>query len=106
MKKHLIYIIGCSALLASCNLYKSYERPAELPLDGLYRDTIAGNTALSETDTLNFGTMPWREVFTDARLQSLIEKALTNNADMQKAELTYRRHKPDCQLPAFPICPP
>lgn len=91
MKKHLIYIIGCSALLASCNLYKSYERPAELPLDGLYRDTIAGNTALSETDTLNFGTMPWREVFTDARLQSLIEKALTNNADMQKAELNIQK---------------
>lgn len=92
MKRHIIYILGCSALLASCNLYKSYERPDELSqVDGLYRDTATTSGTLSTADTLNFGTMPWREVFTEPQLQTLIEKALTNNTNMQKAEINIEK---------------
>ena len=38
-------------------------------------------------DTLNFGNLSWREVFTDPKLQSLIEKGLTNNTDLRIARL-------------------
>lgn len=92
MKRHILYIVGCSALLASCNLYKNYERPEAMnQLDGLYRDIARADAALSDADTTNFGTMPWREVFTDPQLQTLIEKALANNTDMKKAELNIEK---------------
>lgn len=92
MKIQIIYILGCSALLASCNLYKNYERPDTLSrTEGLYRDTVDANATLSETDTTNFGTMPWREVFTEPQLQHLIETALANNTNLQKAEINIEK---------------
>ena len=39
----------------------------------------------------NFGNLPWKEVFTDAQLQTLIEQALTNNADLRSAALTVKQ---------------
>ena len=42
---------------------------------------------IPQVDTLNFGSLSWREVFTDPQLQSLIEKGLTNNTDLQIARL-------------------
>ena len=78
--KIAIYLLAvCS--LSSCHIYKSYERP-ELPTDSLYR-----KPDIPQTDTLNFGNLSWREVFTDLKLQSLIEKGLTNNTDLQIARL-------------------
>ena len=38
-----------------------------------------------------FGNLPWKEVFTDARLQTLIEQALANNADLRSAALTVKQ---------------
>ncbi len=94
MKRHLLYIIGGCFLLSGCGIYKSYDRPKELEdVSGLYRDPVNANAALSEADTTNFGTMPWREVFTEPQLQALIEKALVNNADMKKAELNIQKAK-------------
>ena len=90
MKRHLIYIIGGSVLLSSCNLYSNYKRPEGLPIDSLYRDTTSVyNVMLS--DTSNFGNTPWQDVFTDSRLQSLINKALIQNTDLQVADLTIRQ---------------
>lgn len=78
--KIAIYLLAlCS--LSSCHIYKSYERP-ELPTDSLYR-----KPDIPQTDTLNFGNLSWREVFTDPQLQGLIEKGLTNNTDLQIARL-------------------
>ena len=64
--------------LYSCRIYSNYERPSNLPTTGLYRDTTSV-TGILVSDTLNFGNTPWRQVFTDANLQALIEKALTKN---------------------------
>jgi outer membrane protein TolC len=36
--------------------------------------------------------MPWREVFTDPKLQTLIEKVLVSN-DMQKADMNIEKAK-------------
>ena len=79
-----------TALLSSCHIYKSYDRPEDITVEGLYRDTIAGGDTLA-ADTANFGNLPWKEVFTDAQLQTLIEQALTNNADLRSAALTVKQ---------------
>lgn len=93
MKKFILPIIS-TALLASCNLYKNYERPEIIDetVSGIYRDTASTGGILAEADTTNFGNTPWREVFTDAKLQSLIEKAL-HNFDMKKADLNIEKAK-------------
>ena len=90
MKKHLIIILGCTAMLSSCHLYSNYERPQGLVSDSLYRDTTS-TYAVLQGDTTNFGNTPWQEVFTDPYLQGLIEKALQNNADIRTADLTIQQ---------------
>ena len=73
-----------TALLSSCHIYKSYDRPEDITTSGLYRDPIAENDTLV-SDTTNFGNLPWREVFTDPPLQSLIEAGLKQNTDLLTA---------------------
>ena len=48
-----------TALLSSCHIYKSYDRPEDITVEGLYRDTIAGGDTLA-ADTANFGNLPWK----------------------------------------------
>jgi len=76
-------------LLASCNLYSNYERPSGIVSDSLFRDTTSTYAVLAN-DTANFGNTPWQQVFTDPALQALINKALSNNADLRTADLTVR----------------
>lgn len=89
MRTHLIYILGACALLSSCKVYRNYERPSDLPTDNLYRDTAESGVLAG--DTVNFGNRPWREVFTDPQLQSLIEQALASNTDLLQADLTLQQ---------------
>ena len=94
MKRQILILLGGCALLTSCGIYGSYERPAEISeIQGLYRDAISMNDTLAVTDTANFGNLPWRHVFTEPQLQALIEKALVNNADVQKAEMNVQKMK-------------
>lgn len=86
MKKQILYMLCATALLSSCHIYKSYDRPEDLTTSGLYRDPVAENDTLA-SDTANFGNLPWREVFTDPQLQSLIELGLKQNTDLQSAIL-------------------
>lgn len=86
MKKKIIYMVCATALLSSCHIYKSYDRPKDISVDSLYRDPISLNDTLS-SDTANFGNLPWRKVFTDPQLQTLIDLGLRQNADLQKAIL-------------------
>ncbi len=90
MKKEIITLMCATALLSSCHIYKSYDRPEDITVEGLYRDTVAGGDTLA-ADTANFGNLPWKEVFTDARLQALIEQALINNPDLRSAALTVKQ---------------
>lgn len=80
------------ALLAfnSCRIYKSYERPENMPTSGLFRDTLT-TTGVLTSDTINFGNTPWRQVFTDPALQSLIERALERNTNLLSAEETVKQ---------------
>lgn len=84
--KKLIYLLCATALLSSCHIYKSYDRPDDIQAAGLYRDTVSTTDTLA-SDTANFGNLPWREVFTDPQLQTLIGQALEHNIDLQTAYL-------------------
>ena len=79
-------MVLATALLASCGLYNKYERP-DVNTKGLVRDVVSLTDTLAVKDTTSFGNMPWRSVFTDPQLQSLIEKGLANNPDLLNAAL-------------------
>ena len=77
MKKNLnIIILGLAALsLSSCKtLYGKYERP-DVKTSGIVRDVASDTDTLAVKDTTTFANIPWRSVFTDPQLQSIIEKA-------------------------------
>ncbi|MBF1391361.1 MAG: efflux transporter outer membrane subunit [Prevotella histicola] len=86
MKKTNIIIIAFAALsLTGCkSLYGNYERP-DVKTSGIVRDPVDDKAALAGSS--DFGNLPWRSVFTDPQLQTLIEKALENNPDLLNAAL-------------------
>ncbi|MBP1614962.1 MAG: multidrug transporter [Bacteroidetes bacterium] len=84
-----IYIIMCGALLSSCNIYRNYRRPENLPTDSLYR---ASEDIIIE-DSLTLGDIPWQEMFRDTLLQNLISCGLENNTDMLVALLQVNEAK-------------
>lgn len=88
MNKSSIIIFALAALtLSGCkSLYGNYERP-DVKTSGIVRDT-ASNAPLAETDTASFGNLPWRSVFTDPQLQTLIERGLKNNPNLLNAALS------------------
>lgn len=85
MKKQIIYLLCATALLSSCHIYKSYDRP-QVNTSGVYRDPAAANDTLV-SDTTNMGNLPWKEIFRDPKLQVLIEQGLASNVDLQSALL-------------------
>ena len=78
--------MSAAMLLTSCGLYNKYERP-EVDTKGLVRDTQSLTDTLAVQDTTSFGNLPWRTVFTDPQLQSLIEQGLKQNPDLLNAAL-------------------
>ena len=89
MKKALI-VSTAVFLLSSCGLYNKYERPSDINTTGLIRDLVSDTDTLRVNSDENFGNLPWRELFTDPQLQSLIEKALENNTDLRNAALNVK----------------
>ena len=87
--RKLLIISSTVLLLSSCGLYNKYDRP-EVMADGIVRDPVVANGALQQTDTTSFGNVPWRQVFTDPQLQSLIEQGLEKNPDLLNAALNVK----------------
>jgi NodT family efflux transporter outer membrane factor (OMF) lipoprotein len=112
--KHLIFkyfnFLIAATLLSSCGLYNTYERPG-VNATGLIRDVVIDTDTLQVNSDENFGQLPWREVFTDPQLQSLIEKALENNTDLRNAALNVKMMEDMLQvaklayLPSVAIAP-
>lgn len=75
--------------MSSCGLYNKYERP-DVNTAGLVRDTASVTDTLAASGADSFGNLPWRSVFTDARLQELIEYALGHNTNMLNAALNVK----------------
>lgn len=121
MKKHIITLFTAGLLLSSCGIYTKYK-PATEVSENLYgeemkafadsSDDLNRSSAVPE-DSLNLGLggMDWRELFTDSKLQVLIEQGLLNNTDYQSAELRVKEAEATLLsaklafLPAFALAP-
>lgn len=88
-KSNIIAIMSATVLMSSCGLYNKYERP-DVNTTGLVRDVKSATDTLAVTDTASFGNLPWRSVFTDNKLQSLIETGLEHNVDLLNAALNVK----------------
>lgn len=93
MKKQIIYMVCATALLSSCHIYKSYDRPEDTDASGVYRDPQSADNTLSDADTTNMGNLPWQEVFQDNKLQALVLQGLESNVDYQSALLRVEEAK-------------
>lgn len=67
--------------MSSCHVYQTYKRPDSLPVDSLYRQSVATG------DTISLASLSWKELFTDSCLQQLIETGIRNNTDLNVARL-------------------
>lgn len=83
MRKIFSYIIllAAAATMSACSIYGRYSRPEEIKTDNLFGENVAIG------DTLSIAQIPWREFFTDKKLQALIEEGLRNNYDLKVATL-------------------
>ncbi|WP_297234899.1 TolC family protein [uncultured Prevotella sp.] len=87
--KSIIAFASAGLLLGSCGIYSKYERP-DVNVKGLVRDSASVADTLAVSDTTSFGNLPWRSVFTDPQLQSLIEQGLAHNTNMLNAALNVK----------------
>lgn len=87
--RNIILFASAAMMLGSCGIYNKYERP-DVNVSGLVRDTARVADTLAVADTASFGNLPWRSVFTDPQLQSLIEYALEHNTNMLNAALNVK----------------
>jgi len=71
-------------LLGGCSLAPKYNRPAA-PVPAVW------STGAAATETKTAAELPWREFFTDERLQKVIGIALGNNRDLRLAALNVER---------------
>ena len=112
MKKLNIWILAVGTLLmSSCGLYQKYERP-DVNTTGLIRDQLSlTDTLVASADSISFGCLPWRSVFTDPQLQAIIQQALDNNPDMLNAALNVQMAEQQLKaarlafLPQFTFAP-
>jgi len=71
------FLIGLAMLSLSACVTQKYTRP-QVNSDGLYRDN---NT----TDTTTIADLPWKQLFADTTLQSLIQQGINQNLDLKQA---------------------
>lgn len=83
-------VVASALLMQSCGIYNKYKRP-EVNTKGLYRDISSDVDTLVSRDTTTLASTPWREVFTDPKLQMLIDSALANNSDLLTAALSVKQ---------------
>lgn len=64
--------------LSGCGIYTTFRSPKyEIPTDAC--------GTVENTDTVSIGDLSWQEFFNDPYLAGLIDSALSNNTDLQKA---------------------
>ncbi len=80
--KNILAVALLTSTLSGCGLYPKFEQAPDVEItDNLY-DYIEATS-----DTANLASLKWRELFTDPKLQSLIEQGLENNTDLNVARL-------------------
>jgi outer membrane protein, multidrug efflux system len=91
MNRKLFLLLGVIVtLLSGCTLAPEYTRPAS-PVPGDWPTGAAYNETKSAASAPTAPGLPWREFFTDERLQKIIETALKNNRDLRLAVLNVER---------------
>ena len=78
MRKFL-YITISAVILSSCHIYKKYERPEDINVASAYRtpEGISNSPSMN-----NIGNLAWTDIYTDQKLQELINYGLSNNTDL------------------------
>ncbi len=105
MIKRIYMLAITTALLSSCGVYNKYSRP-EVETQGVY-----GSEAVSPVDSTTLASMSWKELFSDVKLQKLIESGIANNMDMQAAQLRVEETKASLKaaklsyVPSFALAP-
>ena len=102
--KNIIPLAFAAALMSSCGIYTKYQRP-DVNTTGLVRDSASVSDTLAVADTTSFGNLPWRSVFTDPQLQSLIEKGLECNTNMLNAALNVQMVEAQLQVAKLAFVP-
>lgn len=74
--KHSIFI-GFTILSLSACVTQKYSRP-QVKNEDLYRD-------INTTDTTTMADLPWKSLFSDTTLQSLIQQGINENLDLKQA---------------------
>ena len=92
-KKSVLLILLLTFVAVSCKVLQLEKYPEIKADNKLYRD-------LDISDSSSIALVPWRELFSDTCLQFIINKAVSNNPDMEvaiarvnKAEAAYRQSK-------------
>jgi multidrug efflux system outer membrane protein len=89
MKRNVfLLLIGIIFFVAGCTMIPEYNRPeapvpAKWPSGPAYKQTPQSVPVVEE--------LPWRQFFTDERLQTVIASALQNNRDLRLAALHVER---------------
>jgi len=103
--KKTIFILSVVPLLSSCGIYTNYHQQETLP-DNLYGEEVS-----IDTTGVSLGEMSWKNLFADEQLQTLIEKGLQNNTDLQSARLRVKQAEATmlsaklALLPSFALSP-
>jgi len=71
------FLIGFALISLSACVTKQYQRPA-VKSENLYRD-------VNTTDSTTIADLPWKTLFNDPALQSLIEQGINGNLDLKQA---------------------
>ncbi len=79
-----LLVLGMAACLCGCVRREAYERPVP-PVPNAWPDSAGGASGPEAV------AMDWREFFTDRKLQSVIDLALTNNRDLRMAAINVER---------------
>lgn len=93
-----------TVLLSSCGIYSKYKPETTVP-DNLYGEGVEA------VDTVGIGDRDWHELFSDPKLQALIEQGLQNNTDYQSAQLRVKEAEAALMsarlafLPSFALSP-
>ena len=84
MMKKILILTAVATLLGSCGLYGKYK-PQEEVSANLYGEEVIA------TDSSSLADLSWREMFTDAKLQALIDTALVRNVDFKTIQLNVKK---------------
>ena len=91
MNKYMsLLLVGIVAAMGGCTMAPKYARP-QAPVPGAWPTSAAYKAANAGTNGPSATDIPWREFFTEARLQKVIELALANNRNLRVAALTIEK---------------